>query len=136
MHLTSGQASGGNAPGDTLTGVESLVGSAFADTLTGDAGSNVLTGGADDDLLTGLGGADTVDGSAGTDAATYIGSPAGVVIELASNLLIGGQATGDSLISVESLVGTAFQDFLTGTDATNELRGRRRRTGGRSGRGR
>jgi len=122
-NLTSGTASGGNAAGDTFSDVESLGGSALADTLTGNASGNTLIGGAGDDVLTGLGGGDVIEAGSGTDAATYIGSPAGVVVELANNLQAGGHATGDSLSSVESLVGSAFRDVLTGTDSVNVLRG-------------
>ncbi len=42
--------SGGEAAGDTLTGIEQVMGSAFADTLTGDANVNTLWGLAGDDV--------------------------------------------------------------------------------------
>ena len=41
VNLATGSNSGGDAQGDTLTGIKNLIGSAHADTLTGDAGDNV-----------------------------------------------------------------------------------------------
>ncbi len=62
-----GIGSGGDAEGDTLSGIENLIGSAFNDLLGGDAGANVIIGGEGDDQLAGFGGADTLDGGAGVD---------------------------------------------------------------------
>lgn len=67
VNLTSGQGSGGDAQGDSLYGVENLMGSDHADMLTGDAGANTLTGGAGDDTLQGLGGNDLMIGGGGSD---------------------------------------------------------------------
>ncbi len=61
-------ASGGDAEGDVLVGIEHVTGSRFADVLTGDAGVNELEGGLGADRLAGGEGADTIDGAAGTDA--------------------------------------------------------------------
>jgi len=59
VDLNAGTGLGGQAQGDTLTGIEDLIGSAFNDKLTGDAGDNVLAGGSGKDQLTGGPGADT-----------------------------------------------------------------------------
>lgn len=56
---------------DALTGVEGLIGSAFADTLTGNVGNNYLEGGAGDDVLIAGGGLDVIDGGAGYDVLTF-----------------------------------------------------------------
>lgn len=57
VNLASGAATGqGN---DTLTSVENLLGSSFADVLIGDNGANILAGNGGSDMLTGGGGADT-----------------------------------------------------------------------------
>ena len=61
------QGSGGDATGDTLGGIENLIGSDLADKLTGDAGANVLTGRGGADVLTGGAGDDHLDGGAGAD---------------------------------------------------------------------
>lgn len=58
----------GSAGADVLTGIESLRGTDFADTLTGDAGANTIHGEA---------GADTINGGAGVDY-IYAGSGFGI----------------------------------------------------------
>ncbi|MEJ2035477.1 MAG: calcium-binding protein, partial [Maritimibacter sp.] len=71
VDLATGTGSGGDAAGDTFSGIENLTGSDFADTLTGDAGSNTLIGGAGNDTLNGGAGDDWLQGGAGGD--TLIG---------------------------------------------------------------
>lgn len=63
----AGAQNTGGAGTDTLTGFESLTGSAFNDVLTGNDGANVLTGLAGDDFLRGGSGADTMVGGTGDD---------------------------------------------------------------------
>lgn len=67
VNLATETATGGHATGDTLVGIENLLGSAYADTLTGDTGANLLDGGANDDILSGGGGNDTLLGGTGND---------------------------------------------------------------------
>lgn len=70
LSLYSGAATGGDAEGDVLTGIENLVGSAFADVLAGSSSANLLMAGAGDDVLSGNGGADTLIGGLGNDTLT------------------------------------------------------------------
>lgn len=63
---TSAQATLGSGS-DTLTAIENLNGSAYADTLTGNGGANILRGGNGNDSLAGSGGNDTLYGDAGND---------------------------------------------------------------------
>ncbi len=141
VNLATGIGSGGDAAGDTLTGIENVTGSAFNDTLTGDSGANALDGGAGNDLLDGgvgndslyggagndtlIGGAgsDVLDGGAGTDTASYATSTAGVSVNLATAAVSGGDAAGDTLISIENVTGSAFNDTLTGDSGANVLDG-------------
>ena len=67
VDLGAGTGSGGDAQGDTLTGIERVMGSDHGDTLTGDANANLLIGRGGDDVLTGLGGRDKLRGDAGED---------------------------------------------------------------------
>ncbi len=79
VNLTTGLGAGGDAAGDTLTGIENVTGSAFDDTLTGDSGANVLDGGAGNDLLDGGAGNDSLYGGAGND--TLIGGAGSDVLD-------------------------------------------------------
>jgi hypothetical protein len=96
-------ALGANVENLTLTGSSNIAG-------TGNADSNVITGNSGNNFLAGLGGADTLDGGAGTDTASYAASAAGVNVGLATGLDSGGDAQGDTLINIENLTGSAFND--------------------------
>jgi Ca2+-binding RTX toxin-like protein len=111
--------SGGHAEGDTLISIENVSGAnAFADILKGDGGDNILTG---------EGGGDLLDGAAGNDTASYQYSASAVTIDLGAvggPTANGGDATGDTLISIENLIGSdAFGDTLTGDDQVNDIKG-------------
>ncbi|MGF6232314.1 Ca2+-binding RTX toxin-like protein [Inquilinus ginsengisoli] len=61
----------GTAEGDSFSGIEQVLGSAFADTLTGDANANTLWGLAGNDVLRGSGGGDMLKGDGGNDRFVY-----------------------------------------------------------------
>ncbi|CAN5550890.1 calcium-binding protein [soil metagenome] len=59
IDLSINIAAGGDATGDTLSGIENITGSSFADSLIGEAGANILDGRGGGDVMQGLGGDDT-----------------------------------------------------------------------------
>ncbi|WP_177198552.1 hypothetical protein [Novosphingobium sp. CF614] len=67
VNLTTSAGTGGQAQGDTYSGIELVEGSNHADTMTGSAGSDVLRGGAGNDMLYGGAGADFLIGGVGDD---------------------------------------------------------------------
>ena len=67
VNLATDASSGDDAEGDTLVGIENLIGSAFRDTLTGGDEANRFDGKAGDDELHGGRGIDTLYGGAGND---------------------------------------------------------------------
>jgi Ca2+-binding RTX toxin-like protein len=93
------------------------------DKLRGAGGADSLTGGAGNDTLVGGTGGDTLAGGAGTDTAYYIGSAAGVTVNLGAGTASGGDAAGDILTGVEQLVGSSLADQLTGNAGVNGLWG-------------
>ena len=124
VDLSSGTGLGGDADGDLLGGIENLSGSGHADHLTGDGGANLIDGAAGDDTLIGGAGADTLAGGAGIDTADYSASTAGVTVDLAAGTGSGGDAEGDRLSGVETVIGTGQADSLTGDGEDNYLDGR------------
>jgi len=123
VNLASGSPSGGDAQGDSLSGIENLTGSDHADTLTGDSGANELSGGAGDDTLTGGAGADVLDGGAGVDTALFTSSSSGVSVNLAMGIGSGGDADRDRYAGIENLTGSGYRDALAGNNAANTLVG-------------
>ena len=112
----------GSSENDTLSSVESLIGSDFNDSLTGDAGANRLDGGLGNDLLIGGLGADQLIGGGGIDTADYSDAAAGVIVDLKTGIVSGG-AGADSLSGIETVIGSAFNDRLTGFTSDNRLDG-------------
>jgi Ca2+-binding RTX toxin-like protein len=69
--LYIGQGTGGEAAGDTYSGIEGVIGSAYADKITGDLLSENIWGGAGNDVLNGWVGADNLRGGSGADRFIY-----------------------------------------------------------------
>ncbi|NJR13435.1 MAG: calcium-binding protein [Phyllobacteriaceae bacterium] len=84
--------------------------------------STRLDGGAGNDVLLGRGGADVLLGGTGSDTADFTGSAA-VNVNLQTGIATGGDAQGDTLLSIENLRGGDGGDVLTGDDGNNILRG-------------
>ncbi|WP_419895987.1 hypothetical protein [Roseomonas sp. USHLN139] len=126
----------GAAQGEMLTSVENLIGGSGNDTLLGDGADNKLQGGAGDDILDGrLGvnileggagndllyaglGQNTLNGGAGNDTVDYSQASAGRTIDLQN-----GISNGDTLVAIENVNGTNFDDTIIGDRFNNVLRG-------------
>lgn len=117
----------GDAAGDTYAEVENLIGSRFNDVLEGDNAANSLFGQLGDDQLFGLGGddilvgsegADILDGGDGVDLADYSQSTSAIVVSL-----ITGGIGGDFFRSIEGVIGSSFNDQLSGDAAANRFFG-------------
>jgi len=123
VNLATQTATGGDATGDTISGFEAVVGSAFNDTLVGSSGSDSLYGGAGNDSLVGGAGADLLDGGTGNDTVDYSASSAGVSVDLSTGHGAGGDAAGDTLTSIEAVIGSNFDDTLSGGSGSESLFG-------------
>ena len=118
----------GGTGNDTLRGGEqadTLLGGEGDDLLNGGKGTDSLDGGAGNDTLVGALGTDLLLGGDGIDTADYSGSTDGVVVNLG---LAGAQqvsvATGlDTLAQIENLIGSNFNDTLSGDAGNNSLTG-------------
>ncbi len=111
--LYNGTAFGNDAQGDTLNNVENVIGSSFADSIYGAFNmDNILEGGA---------GADTINGLTGNDTVSYVSSSSGVTVRLYNGTGVGGDAQGDSLVSMENILGSSYADTLIGSYVTDNV---------------
>lgn len=118
--LTTGIATGqGN---DTMTGIENLRGSSNNDTLKGNSSNNNIQGGLGADLLIASGGVDILNGGSGVDSASFASFASAVVASLTSGTYSSTSGTGQ-LLSIEELIGSAFNDTLTGDANANTING-------------
>jgi Ca2+-binding RTX toxin-like protein len=136
VDLGAGTATDGFGDADTFSGAGGVLGTPFDDHLTGTPGADWLAGGAGNNLLEGglgndtyailPGGANSVTDTGGTDTLDFSGATAGVnvslnvaapqVIDLPGHTLT---LTGD----FENLIGSPFDDLLTGNNAANTFTG-------------
>ena len=132
VDLLNGTVRGSDAAGDVFFNFEDLEGGAGGDLLLGDQLNNYILGADGDDELQGRfgndtleggAGADTLDGSGNTDTAAYFSSPSGVTVSLFSGMATGGHANGDIFLKIDNLIGSVFQDVLTGSFNPNEIEG-------------
>lgn len=143
LSLAGFQNTGGGGV-DQLVGIENLVGTNFNDTLTGNGANNVLSGLAGNDFLFGGAGNDTLNGGLGNDllngglgidtvdyshtpvcGTTFLGASVGVKVNLnlqgvAQNTVGAGV---DTLGGIENVIGSSFNDILTGNVSKNVLTG-------------
>lgn len=100
---------GGGTAGD-----DGITGTTAADRIEALAGNDVLNGKQGDDLL---------DGGEGTDTALYQFDAAGVTVDLAAGIATDGFGNTDTLVSIENVIGSDFNDAIKGNDQANSLTG-------------
>ncbi|WP_280952025.1 cadherin domain-containing protein [Methylobacterium sp. V23] len=132
----------GDARGDVLTSIERVSGSAYADVIRGTDlgdfingnagndylfgrdGADTLTGGDGNDTIEGGAGADNLNGQAGFDLISYASATGGITLDLANFTSRTGEAALDTIqAGFEGIIGTAFNDTLSGTTGSNVLDG-------------
>ncbi len=104
-------------------GDDTLLGGAGHDTLNGGDGNDQLSGGSGFDTLVGGAGADVLDGGDQTDTADYSGASGPVWLSLLAGKGTQGDAAGDTLISIENVIGSAYADLIVGDAGDNWLSG-------------
>ncbi|MGZ2412026.1 serralysin [Sphingomonas sp. F9_3S_D5_B_2] len=135
----SGQQNTIGAGRDTLTSFENLVGSAYGDTLTAAPTTLSIHGGSGDDRLSGLaanfygdGGNDSFSATAandwfsggdGFDTIDYSHASGSVSMVTDAGNYNTGASGVDTLVSVERIIGSAFDDTLRSTAAGGALVG-------------
>lgn len=114
--LGSAETGVGNALDNTITG------NAVGNFLSGAAGADTLNGLTGNDLLNGGLGGDTLDGGEGIDTADYRFGTVGINVNLSTGSVL-GDAAGDTLNSIENVIGTNQIDTIEGNNEANTLTG-------------
>ena len=123
VNLTTGQQTGGDAHGDTLTTIENLTGvrtQRHAHRQYRRQRSRRRSG---QRHARGRRRRRYADRRSGTDTASYAAAAAGIVASLAEPSVNTGDAAGDTYITIENLTGSGFADVLTGDAGANALNG-------------
>jgi Ca2+-binding RTX toxin-like protein len=125
--LTDGNDTFNGTAGDDwvqgLLGNDTIFGRDGNDFLEGDGGNDTLRGEGGLDTLNGGLGDDILDGGAGSDTAIFWREKVGVWVDLN---ITGRQNTRvgmDTLISIENLVGSDYEDSLFGNNSSNTIKG-------------
>ncbi len=147
VDLDTNTASGGDAAGDTISNFENVLGSALGDTLTGSIGINVIDGGDGDDTINGGASVDTINGGNGNDTFLLTGSSlgdnidggadidtldlsgftfnTGHIVDLAAGTWREEPTLGTwTIVNVENVTGSDFDNTITGSGGANVLNGR------------
>lgn len=114
VNLTTATANDGEGGTDTLSNIQAILGSNFADILTGSSGN---------DTLEGYAGNDSLNGSVGYDTVSYRSAKSGINVNLATGTASDGLGGSDTLTSIEAIAGSNFNDVLTGNNGNNLLTG-------------
>ncbi len=116
---------------DTLVSIENVIGSLRDDTIIGNAvdnmligrrGADRLEGGGGDDELHGGEGNDYLHGGTGNDTAVYQDEIGDLYVNLNTGVATVGDDT-DVLVSIENIIGGAFNDHIIGNNVANVLAG-------------
>ena len=128
INLATGSASGGDATGDQFRNFRNVSGSTQADTITGDDNANMMSGRAGNDVFIASQGNDTIDGGADRDTIDYSSYEGGSGLQLTLNDSTNGNSlfnfiVKDTIVNIENVVGTRYDDTISGDKNDNSLAG-------------
>lgn len=108
----------------SMSSLENVIGSRYADRLSGDAAANTISGGGGNDTLNGGLGDDLINGGSGKDTVSYATATKGVKVNLSKTAKQNTRAAGrDTIKAVENVIGSKYADILTGSAKANALLG-------------
>ncbi|NOX52000.1 MAG: hypothetical protein GXP16_15905 [Gammaproteobacteria bacterium] len=94
------------------------------DKIYTNGGDDIVSAGAGNDKIYLNSGSETVMGDDGVDTVYYDNSTAAVTVDLESGMFSGGWAEGDVLTGIERVVGSDYNDVISGDTGVNVLWGR------------
>lgn len=106
------------AAGQTVAGTEGL------DWLTGGSGNDTLRAASGSDMLRGGPGDDLLDGGPALDVALYHDATSAIVADLGAGRVTGGSGN-DTLVDIESIEGSRYDDRLIGSADADYFSGNR-----------
>lgn len=122
--LVTGVVSDGFGSQDKLSNIEGIRGSDFDDLLCGSNRNTYATDGYFE-FFEGRAGDDMIDGRGGFDYADYLAAPSAVNVNLATGVVSDGYGTTDTLLNIEGVRGSRYNDTITGSTQANVLNGRK-----------
>lgn len=117
----NGDGSGGES--DLIRQVQNITLGDGDDDITGDSNDNYIIGGDGNDVLDGGTGDDTLDGGDGTDTVSFISGGSGLTVNLGTGGTINVGSGDKTLIDIESITATNFDDVITAVGGENTLNG-------------
>ena len=116
-------ATDGSGSTPNLIGTNTIHGNALAETLFSGTGNDTIVANGGDDFLVGSFGDDTLNGGAGIDTVDYGDVAGGVVINLKNGSQASAAAGNDTLIGIENVTGSDFDDHFDLDNAVNVVQG-------------
>jgi Ca2+-binding RTX toxin-like protein len=119
VNLTAGTVRDGFGTVDSVSGIEQISGTGYSDDFKGSSSG---------DEFMPFGGNDVIDGRLGSDTVSYAtdvwrNGKTGVHANLDSGVIIDTQGYADTVVSIENVIGSAWDDSILGNDAGNLLGG-------------
>ncbi|MDR6742371.1 hypothetical protein J2X56_004399 [Herbaspirillum sp. 1173] len=105
VDLFHGTGSNGFAGGDTYSGIQNVIGSAYDDTFIADNNTNVFAGGL------------------GSNTVSYAFSTAAVTVNLVTGSGSGGFAAGDTYTGIQNVIGSSLDDVIIASSEANSIDG-------------
>ncbi len=110
-----------------LADVEQFDLTLFGDFFLDSSASHTINGGGGNDFISGGRGFDVINGGTGTDTALYGSATSAVSVSLldfgSGGSATDGLGTSDTLISIENVHGSSFNDFVLGDGTSNTILG-------------
>jgi serralysin len=104
------------------SGNDKIIGNSGNNRIDGGAGDDILSGGSGNDVFIGGSGADNISGGPGWDTIDFSNASSAISLDVRNGGTI-GDAMGDRATAIEALICSAFDDYLNGGGAAEQIFG-------------